>query len=108
MKAILVELLSLSTARARLMVFSGISMLVFVTPYSFLDHAKLSLYERFHIPSPSIGLTRAYWKLLHGDPSGAWNRNKLIYLVICIIVGILLRDLIMYFSKRSLPEELSE
>jgi hypothetical protein len=97
----ILETLSLRSPRARLGFFLICTVLIFFTPYSFLDRAKLSLYERMHIASPSIGLTRAYWKILHGDFMGAWHRNKLIYIVLPIILGIVVNDTITYLWKQT-------
>ena len=98
------DFLTLQKPEFRLGFFGLVTMVLLVTPYQFLEQHHLSLYERLHIPSPSIGLTRAYWKLIHGDFSGAWQRNKLIYAVVCIVLGIVVKDILELISKR--PSEL--
>ncbi len=90
-KRLLIELVGLQSARGRLLFFAIITMAVFLVPYQALAH--LSLWQALHIPSPSIGLTRAYHLLLHGDISGAWRRNGLIFVVLIIGLGVLSRDL---------------
>lgn len=94
------DIVCLRTAKARFIVFASISCLLYMLPYSLIERAKLSLYERMHIPAPSIGLTRAYWKLIHGDLAGAWHRNKLIYVVVGIIIGIMVADLVTLLKKK--------
>lgn len=61
----------------------GVLLLI---PYEWLDNARLSLYERGGINSPSIGTTRAYWRVLHGDLSGAYERNNLIIIIAPLII----------------------
>ena len=97
----ILKLISLQTAPSRLFFFTTITAVIYNVSYSFLDSAKLSLYERLHINAPSIGLTRAYWKLLHGDAMGAWHRNKLIYIVVAILIGIVIRDIISLMKRSS-------
>ena len=80
------------------MVFGIVTCLVVVVPYDWLAH--LSLWQALGIPSPSIGLTRAYWKLLHFDPVGAWERNKLIYAVLAIGLPLLARDAYLLFRHK--------
>ncbi len=77
----LIELVSFSTPRGIVSFGMLTNAILLVVPYSWLERSHLSLYERMHIPSPSIGLTRAYWLLLHGHFSAAVQRNKLIVVV---------------------------
>jgi hypothetical protein len=92
--SLLVEVIGLQTPRGRLLFFAAVTFVVFVMPYSALSH--LSIWQALHVPSPSIGLTRAYWKLLHGDPVGAWHRNHLIYLVLAVGLPLLARDIVSF------------
>jgi hypothetical protein len=87
----------LQTARGRLLFFAVISLLIFVAPYEWLG--RLSIWQALNIPSPSIGLTRAYHLLLHGDFEGAWQRNKLIFVVIAIGLFILVRDILTVMKQ---------
>ena len=81
------EALTVQTPRGRLALFCSISLLVFCVPYRWLAH--LSLWQAIGWKTaPSIGLTRAYWLLLHGDPVAAWHRNWLIYPVLLVWLGI--------------------
>ncbi|MFZ1483593.1 MAG: DUF2752 domain-containing protein [Candidatus Saccharimonadales bacterium] len=69
-------------------------MLIFIAPYAWL--ASLSLWQRLGFEgAPSVGLTRAYWHVLHLDFYAAWERNKLIYLVLAIGLPLLVRDIML-------------
>lgn len=88
---IILETISLQTARGRLLFFMTASLAIFITPYSVLSH--LSIWQRIGFDSaPSIGLTRAYWHLLHLDPSAAWQRNHLIFLVLAVGLPLIAQD----------------
>jgi len=88
----MVEIIGLQSARGRLLFFVVITSAVFLAPYHLLGN--LSLWQALNIPSPSIGLTRAYHLLLHGDIHGAWQRNKLIFTILAVGLVILARDLL--------------
>jgi len=91
MKRLAVEMLSLQTARGRLLTFLLLSSAIFASQYHWLDH--LSLWGNLGFThAPSVGLTRAYWLLLHGHPEAAWHRNRLIYLILLVGVPLLVRD----------------
>ncbi len=98
MKRVL-EQLTLQTPASRVGVFGIVTAFLYAIPYGWLERAHLSLYERLHIPSPSIGLTRAYWRLIRLDFIGAWHRNKLIYLVVAIGLPLIIRDIIHLTRK---------
>ncbi len=89
--SLLLEVIGLQTPRGRLICIGIITLLVFIAPYSWLAH--LSLWDRLGWHSaPSIGLTRAYWLLLHGHPRASWHRNWLIYPVLVVFIPLLFRD----------------
>jgi len=92
------DVIGLQTPAGRLVFFLLASAAIFLAPYDWLSH--LSLWQHLGIPSPSIGLTRAYHLLLHGDPIAAWQRNRLIYLVLLIGVPLLARDVILLIRSR--------
>jgi hypothetical protein len=94
----------LQSARGRLLFFIIITAAVFIAPYDWLGH--LSLWQALHIPSPSIGLTRAYHLLLHGDIVGAWRRNQLIFIVLIIGAPLLLRDTWLVLKQYSAHKKL--
>lgn len=95
---LLIEIVGLQSPRGRLLFFVIISLAIFLIPYNWLSH--LSIWQALHIPSPSIGLTRAYHLLLHGDISGAWNRNKLIFIVLALGLIVLLKDSFSVIKRR--------
>lgn len=89
-KKVLLETIGLSTARGRLIFFVVLSVVVFLMPPRW--PVTFSVWQRLHVPSPSIGLTRAYRHLLHGDVRAAWQQNKLIFAVVAIGGLVLLKD----------------
>lgn len=94
-----IEIAGLQTARGRLLFFLIVTLAVAIVPYAWLGN--LSLWQLLGIPSPSIGLTRAYWKILHGDPVGAFMRNPLIYAVLAIGIPLLVIDMRTYLRNRA-------
>lgn len=91
MKRIIVDTIGLSTPKGRLLFFGIASSVIFVVPQSLLG--ELSLWARLGFESaPSIGLTRAYQYVLHGDLAAAWLRNPLIFVVLAIGLPLLARD----------------
>lgn len=85
--------LTLQKPESRLGFFGLVTFLLYLVPYNTLEKAHLSLYERLDIPSPSIGLTRAYWKLIRADFDGAWDKNKLVYPVVAIVLYLIIHDI---------------
>jgi len=101
MKKLLIEIVTLQTARGRLVFASIAHLLLFVVPYAWL--ADLSLYKRVGLDwAPSIGLTRAYWLLLHGDLAAAWGRNWLIFPVLAVGWSIVGLDVYRLLNNRNL------
>ena len=99
MRKLFIEIVSLQTPRGRLIFFGIVSLLVFIAPYEWL--ANLSLWQRLGFESaPSIGLTRAYWHVLHLDFYAAWERNKLIYVVLAIGLPLLARDILLVLRQK--------
>jgi hypothetical protein len=92
------EIIGLQSPRGRLLFFAVITLIIFVSPYDWF--AKLSLWQHLGVPSPSIGLTRAYWLFIHFDPIGAWERNKLIYAVLLVGLPLLLKDVHTIINKK--------
>jgi hypothetical protein len=89
----LVHLLTLSTAKARICAWLIVSTCMFIVPYGWLT--DLSLWQRLGWDgAPSVGLTRAYWLTLHGQPADAWHRNWLIVPVLVIGLVIIVCDLV--------------
>lgn len=94
----ILEVIGLQTARGRIMFFLVVSLVIFSTPYSVLS--GLSIWQRLGIDSPSIGLTRAYWHILHLEFVAAWHRNPLIYAVLVLGLPLLARDAYMWLRKK--------
>lgn len=92
LRKIALDTIGLQTPAGRLLFFAIVSIAIFLVPYAWL--ANLSIWQYLNIPSPSIGLTRSYWLVLHGDFEAAWVRNKLIYLVLFIGLPLLVIDVI--------------
>lgn len=67
-----------------------LSLIIYLMPAKW--PVTFSVWQWLHIRSPSIGLTRAYRLVLHGDLAGAWQQNKLIFAVIAVGGLILLKD----------------
>ena len=89
-------ILSLSKPLSRVIVFSLGSILLFFMPTNKLNYLPVrSVYENvFNFKPYSSGITRAVSRLLHGDFSGAWDFNPLVYLVIPVALFILIKDII--------------
>lgn len=88
------------------MAIAVITCLVFVVPYAWLNN--LSLWQALGWESaPSIGLTRAYWLLIHGDPIAAWDRNPLIYAVLSVLGVIIAKDTVTLLThhKRDIAHQ---
>lgn len=101
---VFLETISLQTARGRL-IFAGIAnCLLLVVPYHWLDN--LSIYKHLGVHSPSIGLTRAYWLLIHGHLAESWSRNWLIFPVIAVGWSIVALDIYNIRKKNSAPTDL--
>lgn len=96
----LINALGLQSPSGRLVAFGAVSTLVYLLPYNFVG--QFSLWSRLGWESaPSIGLTRAYWLLLHGHPVSAWRRNWLIYLVLAILLPLLASDIWRLKQRRA-------
>lgn len=93
MKAKLISLISLQTPISRILVIASITTFLYIVRYqTLLSIPTISVYSRLNLPLPSIGLTRAYWFLIHGKYYSAWQMNKLIYLVALVIFIIIVID----------------
>ncbi len=92
---ILFLMLSLSKPLSRIILFCSGLVILWILPTANLHYLPVrSIYESFFGFKPySSGITRAVSRLLHGDITGAWNFNPLVYLVIPIIFIILVKDI---------------
>lgn len=92
----------LQTPIARLGVIGIGTLGLYVISYSaLLKLPTLSVFSRLQIPSPSIGLTRAYWYLIHGQFANAWRMNKLIYIVAVVLVVLVTKDILSFRKSRN-------
>lgn len=96
------ESIGLQTSAGRLVFFIIASVFIFFLPTSTL--AEFSIWQKLNIPSPSIGLTRAYHHILHGNIDLAWQQNKLIFAVLLIGLPLLAKD-VYNISKKIVHKE---
>lgn len=97
----LAELAGLQTPAARLAAFGVITAAIYVLPYERLESApEVSIWARLKVPAWSIGLTRAYSKLLHRDIRGAYAQNPLIFPVVGVVAAISVADLRSIIESR--------
>lgn len=89
-KQFIFEVIGLQTARGRLIFLGAASLIIYILPIRVL--AGLSLWEKLAIDAPSIGLTRAYHYILHGDIGRAWDQNIGIFLVLAVGIPLIAKD----------------
>lgn len=88
----------MQSPRGRLAVAALVHLALFFVPYRWLTN--LSLYKLLGLNwVPSIGLTRAYWLLLHGDLVAAWQRNWFIFPVLTVMWSIVALDTYSIFKQ---------
>lgn len=80
----------LSTWRyLKLLFFISIPIILLLLPYTYFDHGKsISLFSLFGVEEYvySTGMTRAIMHLIHFDFNGAWNYNKLSFIVLPLLI----------------------
>lgn len=92
MSKFLLEIITLQSARGRLGFAALAHTIILAVPFGWLSN--LSLYKALGLDwMPSIGLTRAYWQLLHGHLTAAWEQNWLIFPVITVGWLIIVLDI---------------
>lgn len=97
MKNIFLEIATLSTPRGRVIFVVTASLLVFIVPFQWLN--DLSLWKRLGLDwAPSIGLTRAYWLMLHSNFRAAVAFNPLILPVMAIAATLMVVDISKIFG----------
>lgn len=95
------EFAGLQTPAARLTAFGAITAVLYVLPHEqLIKSPELSLWARLGIPAWSIGLTRAYSKLLHRDVRGAFELNPLIFPVLGVVAAIAITDVRALIASR--------
>jgi hypothetical protein len=95
--------LTLSTPKGRVFAWIIATLLLLLIPYTWLSH--LSLWQRLGLDwAPSIGLTRAYWLLIHGQPAAAVDLNALI-IPVCVIGLVVLTWDLRRIKQSTVPGE---
>ncbi|MFC1741961.1 DUF2752 domain-containing protein [Nanoarchaeota archaeon] len=49
---------------------------------------------------PACGMTRGMSRLLHGDPSGAWRFNRMVFVVLAVMVGLIVVNAVRIVRQR--------
>lgn len=93
---IIKEIISLSTARGRLIAFGLVLTILIVLPTNKLSLLPVkSVYESvFNFVPFSSGVTRGVSSILHLDFSGAWKYNPLSFAVLGMVAVIMISDLL--------------
>lgn len=100
------ECATLAKPQYRLTLWAAATVAIFLVPRHWLEN--LSLWKRIGWESaPSIGLTRAYRDVLHGDIQSAVEMNWIIFLILLIGLPLLAFDAVKVIhdarnKKRSL------
>ena len=93
------DIIGLQTPAGRLIFFAMASAAIYVLPQSLLG--EFSLWARIGLENaPSVGLTRAYNHVLHGNLAAAWTRNSLIFVVIAVGLPLLVNDIARVIKQR--------
>ena len=116
-KTFFIDILSFSTPKARVINLSSIFLLLAIIPTKYLIYSPVKcIFKNFLLPllfhghcptsglfancnCPACGMTRGMSRLLHGDINGAWNFNKLVFIVFAIMMFILIKDTIALFIE---------
>jgi hypothetical protein len=82
-------------------VLTVIPVLVFVLPKTFFDGGPpLCIYTAISgVECPGCGLTRGTMRLSHFDFAGAWEMNKLTFIVIPLLAFWWIKQWIVVFKK---------
>lgn len=94
-------IIGLSSPLSRIIVFTVGLVTLALLPTQNLKYLPIrSVYEDiFHIKLYSAGITRSVSMILHGDFFGAWQLNKLSYLIIITVLILLIKD--FYYLNRT-------
>ena len=102
------DVVSFNTPKARAFNLSAIFALLAIIPTSYLESFPIKcVFKHFLIPlffngscpidgifsgcnCPACGMTRGMSRLLHGDFTGAYDYNKLVFLVFLLMAGVLI------------------
>lgn len=94
---LILEILGLSSSRGRVIFFVLVSTAIFLEPPAW--PITFSVWQHLGIEAPSIGLTRAYRYVLHGEFVQAWQQNKLIFVVIVVGGAVIAKDMLTLLRK---------
>jgi hypothetical protein len=97
-RTVFLETIALQSPRGRI-IFAVLAItFIYLSPYHWFEN--LSLYKRAGLTwVPSIGLTRAFWHLTHGNLVAAWERNWLIFPILFVGLSIILLDIYKLLRK---------
>lgn len=92
----IINIIGLTTPFNRLLVFIGGIVILWILPFDRLQYLPIrSVYETlFHVKPYSSGIMRGLSKLLHGDFYGAYEMNKLSYLVLLVVLFLIIKDIL--------------
>lgn len=118
LKKLFLEIISFGSPRAIVFNLSSILVLLATIPTEHLKYSPVKcVFKHFLLPlifngscpedglfascnCPACGLTRAMSRLLHGDVSGAYNFNKLVFLVLIAMVAVIIVNVIKMVKKK--------
>ena len=100
----LILLIGLSSPLGRIIVFTTGLVTLALLPTQNLKYLPIrSIYEDIlHLRLYSFGTTRSISMILHGDFSGAWQLNKLSYLIILVVLILLVKDIYYLIRTKKL------
>ncbi|MBL7054502.1 DUF2752 domain-containing protein [Candidatus Woesearchaeota archaeon] len=119
-KSVFLDIISFGTPQAKVFNLSSVLVIFSVVPTGSLNYLPIRcVFKHFLLPlifngncpadgvfaqcnCPACGMTRAMSRLLHGDISGAYNFNKLIFIVFFVIVSLIVINLVKsvkYYKK---------
>lgn len=85
------SLITLATPESRLGVWALLTVAIWAAPFTWLTNLSLYGHLGWH-SAPSIGLTRAYWLILHGKLTDGWRMNHIIVAILFIGIPLLAID----------------
>lgn len=112
------NILSFNSPRIRVFNLTSILLILTLIPTKVIESTGIKcVFKHFILPlifngdcpadgifancnCPACGMTRAMSKLLHGDVNGAWQLNKLVFLVLIVMVVLIIINLRKVYNKR--------
>lgn len=95
-KKIFLNIISFGSPKSRIFIFSSIFSFLILLPTKFLEKGPTICVFKLVLNKecPACGMTRAMSRLLHLDFIGAWNFNKLVFIVFGLMIFLLIKDII--------------